>query len=152
MDGEDDINLRCYQLDQKGTIHILNPTTTTLVNILDHTTISLYGQTICTKCGRISNAGGPCTGTHDITGMNGKIICKKCGRTVGQFETPCTENHDISLVVGKLMCRKCGETGLLSVFQKSRCNSNHSIVVIGGVPQCRRCGAKKDWTKKRCGL
>jgi ribosomal protein L40E len=84
--------------------------------------------------------------------MNGKVLCKKCGRTIGEFEKPCTENHDISPVMGKLMCRKCGESGLISVFQKSRCNSNHSIAVVGGVPQCRRCGAKKDWTKKRCGL
>lgn len=136
----------------QGTFLILNHSTTTRCNIMDHNYISLMGQIFCTRCGRSSDSGGICNGTHDITGMNGKIICKKCGRSPGGFETPCTENHDISPVMGKLMCRKCGTTGLLSIFQKSRCNSNHSIAVINGVVQCRRCGATKDWTNKRCGL
>ena len=137
---------------RKGTFLILNHDTTTRYSIMDHSYVSLYGQTVCTQCGRGPDSGGICNGTHDIAGMNGKILCKKCGRSQGGYETPCTENHDISPVMGKLMCRKCGATGLLSVFQKNRCNSNHSIVSMNGVPQCRRCGATKDWTTKRCGM
>jgi hypothetical protein len=120
--------------------------------ILDHNIVSFQGLTICTACGRTSDFGGSCTGTHDIAGMTGKVLCKKCGRTTGEFDSACVENHDINPVMGKLMCRKCGTTGLLSAFQKKRCNSNHSISVIDGVPKCRRCGATKDWTTKRCGV